>query len=446
MTGCGASQRSISAGHASANINEMRDSIVHASFYAENRRKLTATLPAGSLMLLFAGSYIRKTADENHMFYANRNFAYLTGIDQVSSVLVAFVTDSGVEETLFLLPKNPRWERWNGTLIGFDAASEASGIAAVRPLQELNAELDTYLTRRGATQLWVDIDCLNRDPNRQDFDSPAHLCARDITGRFPHVQVCNLLPRLKRQRAIKAPCEIEAMRQAEVLTGKGITAMMQAARPGMYEYELKAIYEGELMRHGALPGFPSIISTGSNNFCIHYYGYHGQVADGDMILNDVGARYDFLGTDVSRGWPANGKFSEKQRILYECAYETSQHMFSILKPGVPHSFVDKTIKAFNFERLRDRGVCQSFEDVGTYMWHGGAHHVGFDTHDVVDVVESDRLLEPGMVFCVDIGIYHEAWGVGFRLEDNCLITENGCENLSAGIPRSIQDIEAAMGR
>ena len=129
------------------------------------------------------------------------------------------------------------------------------------------------------------------------------------------------------------------------------------------------------------PGFPSIISAGNNNFCIHYYGYTGQAKDGDMILNDVGAQYDGLITDVSRGWPCNGHFSERQRTLYECALATYNYMFSIIRPGMRMSDVDATIRKYNAERLVEAGVMSSVDEVGTYMWHGGAHHIGYDVHD-----------------------------------------------------------------
>ena len=117
-------------------------------------------------------------------------------------------------------------------------------------------------------------------------------------------------------------------------------------------------------------------------------------------------------------------------------------MFSITRTGMRMSDVDATIRKYNAERLVEAGVMSSVDEVGTYMWHGGAHHVGFDTHDVVSA--RDELLRPGMTFCVDIGIYHEEWGIGFRLEDNCLITEDGCRNLSKDIPRTVEDIEAVM--
>ena len=160
-----------------------------------------------------------------------------------------------------------------------------------------------------------------------------------------------------------------------------------------------------------------------------------------MILNDVGAQKDYLMNDVSRGWPCNGTFNDRQRLLYECALQTSNHMFEIIKPGMPMKEVDAEARRYNAGLLVDAGVLDRVENIGTYMWHGGAHHVGFDVHDAVKAPE---MIAPGMVFCVDIGIYHEDWGIGFRLEDNCLVTEGGCENLSAMTPRTVEEIEDTM--
>lgn len=146
-------------------------------------------------------------------------------------------------------------------------------------------------------------------------------------------------------------------------------------------------------------------------------------------------------TDVSRAWPCNGKFSERQRILYECVLATSNYLFSIIRPGMKMEDVDATIRRYNAERLVEAGVLKSVDEVGRLMWHGGSHHIGYDVHDMV---KHPEILAPNMVFCVDVGVYNEEWGIGFRLEDNCLVTEDGCENLSAAIPRTIEDIEAAM--
>ena len=146
-------------------------------------------------------------------------------------------------------------------------------------------------------------------------------------------------------------------------------------------------------------------------------------------------------TDVSRGFPCNGRFSDRQRLLYECALATSDHLFSIIRPGMKMRDVDATIRSYNAQLLKDAGVLDDVKNIGTYMWHGGAHHVGYDVHDAVQTPEA---LAPGMVFCVDVGIYHEAWGIGFRVEDNCLVTPDGCENLSVMTPRTVHDIESVM--
>ena len=271
----------------------------------------------------------------------------------------------------------------------------------------------------------------------------AQQLAHRVQAGYPFVQVENILPALKRLRTLKAPCEIDAMRRAMTVTREGILRMMRASRPGMYEYEYKAEFDYALTQAGVLaPAFHSIISAGENNFCIHYDSYMGQAKDGDMILNDVGAQWDGECNDVSRGWPCNGKFSKEQRALYECALNTSNYMFSIIKPGMLMDDVDKTARRYCYEQLKKLGLLSSYDEIGKYMWHGGAHHVGYDVHDVVDAL--GKPIAPNMVFCVDIGIYVEDWGIGFRVEDNCLVTPSGCENLSASVPRTIEDIEAVM--
>jgi Xaa-Pro aminopeptidase len=160
-----------------------------------------------------------------------------------------------------------------------------------------------------------------------------------------------------------------------------------------------------------------------------------------MILNDVGATWNHMINDVSRGFPCNGRFTDKQKLLYNCALQTSDYMFSIIRPGMKMADVDKTIHAYNAQLLKDAGVLDDVNNVAKYMWHGGAHHIGYDVHDAIEMPE---IIRTNMTFCVDVGIYHEEWGIGFRVEDNCLVTESGCENLSAGIPRTIEEIEDIM--
>lgn len=405
------------------------------TFHIENRDTLRKNLPGGSIAILYSGTAPRKTSDEYYPFFADRNFVYLTGIEQSACILLM----QGDKDALFIAPPDIMAERWNGRRVKSDEATDISGVTDIRYTQGFTGHFDRLANSGDIENVYLNFNKFTAD----EPDSEAYKLAAYIKERYPFITLKNLAPFLKKQRLIKKPCEIEAMRKAEDITRAGVLAMMRASKPGMYEYELKAEFDYALAKLGTVPGFPPIISAGENNFCIHYNSYTGKIADGDLILNDVGACWDNIIVDVSRAFPCNGKFSEKQRLLYECAYDTSEYMFSIIKPGMPMRDVDGIIRTYNFEKLKAIGLLDDIKDVGKYMWHGGAHHIGYDVHDAVHVT-SDMPLAPGMAFCVDIGIYCEEWGIGFRLEDNCLITETGCENLSAVIPRSIEEIEAVM--
>ncbi|MDY5846665.1 MAG: aminopeptidase P N-terminal domain-containing protein [Bariatricus sp.] len=410
-------------------------------FFEENRKELYKSLEPQSLVIMLAGHAPRKTNDEDYPFFTNRNFLYLTGVEQAGTILMAVIGNNGeYEEKMYILPPDAMKERWTGRRIKEAEAEEKSGVHTFGYVDSFKEEMERYIHSGNIKRVCLDFD----EAFQKDGGNEAFVLAGELRKTAPYMTLENIHPQLKRQRTIKKPCEIEAMRKAEIITGAGIEAMMRASKPGMYEYQYKAEFDYALAQRGVLaPGFPSIISAGDNNFCIHYYDYRGQSKDGDMILNDVGAVWDYEINDVSRGWPCNGKFSERQKLLYQCAYNTSEYMFKTLKPGIPMAEVDKMVRQYNYEQLRQAGVCKNYDDIGTYMWHGGAHHVGFDVHDVVDA--KDRLTAPNMVFCIDVGIYHEEWGIGFRLEDNCLITEDGCENLSHAIPRTIEQIEGIMG-
>ncbi|MCL2497422.1 MAG: Xaa-Pro peptidase family protein [Symbiobacteriaceae bacterium] len=412
------------------------------SFHSGNRNTLYHTLPEGTLLLSFAGVAPHMTADVYYEFYPNRNFVYLTGLKQDAAGIIFLAQKSGekVEETAFILPPDERAERWNGPRPKAHEVEEIAGITNCRYLADFSNIIHRIIS--SGRYKYVALDLHKLTPELPD--DAAHSFAQLLAQRYPALQIINIHQQLRLQRLFKQPCEIEAMKRAIDITGQGIKAMMQAAKPGMYEYELKAIYQEVLTRHrGEALSFPPIISAGNNNFCIHYHAYSGQINEGDMILNDVGACWDGIYNDCSRSWPVSGKFSERQRLLYECAYQTSEHLFAIIKPGITTQEVDLTIRQYCYQLLHEAGLLASYEEIGKLMWHGGAHHVGYDVHDVV---AQGLPVAPGMVFCVDVGIYCEEWGIGFRLEDNCLITENGCINLSANIPRSIAEIEAAMGK
>lgn len=410
---------------------------MNAAFYTENRKKLSQYLEDGSVVFIFSGFAPRKRADEDYPFCADRNFVYLTGISRDAGLVYAMKKLGGkVSEKLFLLPADMMKERWTGRRTKADEASQISGITDIAYTDDFREYSAKALSE--CKKVYVDID----DTREERDYTEANRFGRFVSNEYKNIELANIRPALAEIRTIKADCEIEAMREAVRITGEGIKAMMHGVRDGMKEYEIKGLYDSALLANGCLePAFPSIISAGQNNFCIHYYSYSGTAHDGDMVLCDVGACYDYIGCDISRGFPLNGKFNDKQRKLYEAAYATSQHLFDIIKPGYAMEEVDREAQRFCYNYLHDYGLVDRPEHIGKLMWHGGSHHVGFDTHDIV---RRPELVAPGMVFCVDIGIYCEEWGIGFRLEDNCLVTPNGCENLGVNVPRTIEEIENEM--
>ncbi len=418
---------------------------MQAAFHAEKRHAFYDAMLPESVLLLFSGEEVRKTNDEYYPFFADRNFVYLTGLDCKEAVLLALKDANGtVTERLYILPPDPMAERWTGRRVKPEEATRLSGIADIRT-GDFHADVHTLLsgghyatTPSHFAHLYLDL--FRQSP--ADRDRPAQHFLRLAQTEYPFLHTEDASAILRTLRLIKTPEEIDAIRRAEEITKSGIESMMRASHPGMWEYEYKAVFDYALGQFGPQgPGFPSIISAGQNNFCIHYYSYTGQARDGDMVLADVGGLWDNHTADVSRGFPCNGRFTPRQRLLFDCMLKTSDHMFSIIRPGMKMADVDATIRRYNAELLREAGVLDDVRDIGTYMWHGGAHHIGYDVHDVV---ARPDVIAPGMVFCVDIGVYHEAWGIGFRLEDNCLVTEDGCENLSAAIPRTPDAIEALM--
>jgi len=410
------------------------------TFYIDNRRKVAAHMAAGDVMLFFSGEGVRKTADENYPFYTNRNFLYLTGVQQEQSALLLQHKDGSVQERLFVLKPDQAQEVWTGRRFTEAELHELSGVEQVEDIHQLNRALDALLAARPSPVLWLCFDALL--PERA-FDIEREFSQR-IRSRHPQVVIKNSYPVVCGLRKIKAPGEIEAVHQAMQITAAGIRQMMQAARAGQMEYELESVFNAELAVHGQRhTAFPSIISSGERNFYLHYSSLQGRVGEGELILTDVGAAYDDYHTDISRVFPVSGHFSQRQAQIYQVAYAANRAVMAQVRPGVPFSMPNQVCREVSFEGLKELGLLSDFADIGKYAWHGVSHHVGLDTHDVGGY--EDPMAE-NMIFTVDAGIYVREWGIGLRIEDNVLVTADGCENLSAAIPATIEEIEAVLAQ
>jgi Xaa-Pro aminopeptidase len=407
-------------------------------FYIENRRKLAAHMAENEAMLFFSGESVRKTADENYPFFANRNFLYLTGIHQERSALLLQKKGDLTSECLFVTRPNFEQEIWTGRRLTEAELREHSGVEGVEDIDHLNTTLERLLSSQPAMTLWL---CFDAHATERSFDLE-RVFTRQVRERHPHALIKNSYPLLARMRTIKAPEEIDAIRKAMQITEAGIRRMMRAARPGVMEYELEAEFDHELAVHGQRrTAFPSIIAGGERIFYLHYTALTSPLAEGELILTDVGAAYDEYCTDISRVFPANGRFNERQAQLYRVAYEANRAVMEQVRPGAFFPQLNRTCQEVSFQGLKALGLLDDLTDIRKYVWHGVAHHVGLDTHDVGIY---DQPMAEDMVFTVDAGIYVRQWGIGLRIEDNVLVTADGCENLSAAIPATVEEIESIM--
>ncbi len=408
------------------------------SFYVENRQRIAAHMTGNEVMLFFSGEGVRKTADENFPFFTNRNFLYLTGVKQEQSALLLQKKGDLVSECLFVTKPDLEREVWTGRRFTDAEINEISGVNEIEDIDTLNRRVNELLSFQNITTLWLCFDAL---ASERSFDIEREF-AKQIQGRYPHIVVKNSYPLLAAMRKIKAPGEIDAIRKAMKITDAGIRRLMRVAKPGMMEYELEAEFNSELAAHGQRrTAFPSIIAGGERIFYLHYTTPMSAVADGELILSDVGAAYDEYCTDISRVFPANGHFSERQAQIYQVAYAANRAIMEQVRPGISFQTLNPICRKVSFDGLKALGLLNDIADIGKYVWHGAVHHVGLDTHDVGGY---EQPITENMIFTVDAGIYVREWGIGLRIEDNVLVTADGCENLSAEIPSTIEEIENLM--
>jgi len=391
-------------------------------------------------MLFFSGESVRKTADENFPFFTNRNFLYLTGVKQEQSVLLLQKKEGIVSEILFVLEPDPIREIWTGRRFTDEELNQMSGIEQFEDINNLNKTINNLFSSQHVKALWL---CFDAFAPERSFDIEREF-AKGIRDRYPHIVIKNSYPYICAMRKLKTQEEIDAICKGIQITEAGIRRMMQVARPGMKEYELEAEFNYELAAHGQrTPAFPSIIASGERIFYLHYSHPFGLITDGELILTDVGAAYDDYCTDISRVFPANGHFSERQAQIYRIAYSANRAIMEQVRPGVSFNETNRICREVTFEGLKALGLVDDFIDIKKYVWHNTTHHIGLDTHDVGGYEEP---MAENMVFTVDTGIYIREWGIGLRIEDDVLVTANGCQNLSASIPATIEEIEDIMAR
>ena len=411
---------------------------MNKSFFIKNLETLCETIPDKAIFVICSGGESHRSADENFRFYANRSFVYLTGIDEPDCVLLVRRIFGKLYKTLFIRDPDPDKERWTGRRITAAEANERSGIEDIAFRSTFESTFHKLANDTYFNELYL---CLEANAGQERTDQN-HLFHRMVLEKYAGLRISNAFHQIASQRMIKQPAEIAALNKAVDITREGIMRMLDACKHAETEMDLFAEFVNVIHKHGAVePAFKPIISCGDNNFYLHYDTPSGKLIDGALCLVDVGAQVDFCNVDISRVFPKNGFFSEKQKLIYNIALEINNEVTSTIKPGMSFKDINDINRTLTFPRLKTAGLLTDAAELDKYVWHGCSHHIGFDVHDVGSY---EIPISEGMFFSMDMGLYIREWGIGMRIEDDVLVTADGLLNISSGIPRTIEEIEAAM--
>jgi Xaa-Pro aminopeptidase len=367
----------------------------------------------------------------------HNDFFYLTGLEAPGAWLVLVARKSGRDQAVLYLPaRDSTMEKWTGPRLAGAEAGRLAGITDVRPADKAVTEISELVLDAGSPARAGAV-YLSEQP-RQDSEFLRASLLRDGRRSRP-IKVENLDPVIARLRLVKDPDELSRLRRGIEITADALKESMRVARPGMWEYELEAIIEYTFRRNGAeRVGFPSIVASGPNAVTLHYDKNRRQVQAGDLVVEDVGAEFGYYSADMTRTVPISGRFTPRQRALYDLVLGTQQAAIDSVRPGTDLPALNRIARTYMRDHSGD--LCGSDSCV-PYFTHGLSHWLGMDVHDVGPF---GARLEPGMVLTVEPGIYLPSEGVGIRIEDDVLVTSGGHEVLSRAAPRSAVEIEQIM--
>jgi Xaa-Pro aminopeptidase len=399
---------------------------------AARRRALAARVGHGVVLVPAAHERdVERDYIQDNDFRQTNTFFYLTELEAQDAWLLLVAGGDAIETVLLLPPRTPAQERWTGVRLGPDSiAARLTGIARVVSTDSLERVLHAVRSGGQASgPLYVPLDATTRDePRLHDLLFTGH-------------DVRNLRPIVDSMRLVKDADEIARLRKAIDITALGHVAAMQAARPGMWEYEIEATLEAVFRRNGAdRVGYPSIVGSGPNSVTLHYDVNRRQTKDGDLVVVDAGAEWGQYTADVTRTFPVNGKFTMRQKAIYDLVLATQQAAFDSTRPGTTMGRLDAVAR--EYMRAHSGTLCGD-ETCDAYFIHHLGHWLGMDVHDVGDYRTP---LQPGMVLTLEPGIYLPRESLGVRIEDDVLVTATGAEWLSAKAPRATAEIERLMRR
>ncbi len=423
---------------------------IDRNLYIKNRKNFAAKMKPSSLAIFNSNDIYPISADSTMPFQQHRDIFYLSGVDQEESILVIFpdCPNEKHREILFLKETNDHIAVWEGEKLTKERALEVSGIKTVYWLQDLQKILFEIMTQ-------CDTVYINTNEHYRanvDTETREARFTKWLLEKYPAHQVAKSNPILQRLRSVKDPIELDLIQNACEITEKGFRRVLDFVKPGVWEFEIEAEYMHEFLRNRSRGfAYTPIVASGNNANVLHYIENNQQCKDGDSILMDVGAEYANYASDMSRTIPVNGKFTKRQKEVYDAVNRVKNDATKLLVPGAfwkeYHVEVGKlmTSELIGLGLLDKADVKNEDPDwpaYKKYFMHGTSHHMGLDTHDYGLLWEP---IKANMVFTVEPGIYIPEEGFGIRLEDDVVVQEQGEPfNLMRNIPIEAEEIEEIM--
>ena len=415
--------------------------------FGERRTRVFTQMQPNSALLLFSEIEKRRNNDCSYPFRQDSYFWYLTGFNEPNAALLLLKTEQAEKAIIFLRPRDPLLETWNGRRLGVERAPQQLNVNEAYSIEEFATVLPKIL--KNLTALY----------HVPEIHTWGDTLVSESAVNFS--EILDWRPMLSEMRLIKSPNEIRLMQQAGQITALGHIKAMQTTRPNRFEYEIESDILHEFNRHCArFPSYNSIVAGGNNACILHYTENDRPLNDGDLVLIDAGCEFAMYAGDITRTFPVNGKFSQPQREIYDLVLKAQKRAIELLVPGNSIKQANDEVIRIKTQGLVDLGILKG--DVDTlieqqayrqFYMHGLGHWLGLDVHDVGSYgQDKQRILEIGMVITVEPGIYisedadvpEQYKGIGVRIEDNLLMTEYGNKILTAAAPKEIADIENLM--
>lgn len=413
--------------------------------FIKRRQAFAKEMVKGSFSLLYSGETVFKSKDQNFPFTINRNFYYLTGLKRENFTLLMLHGEDCHYEFLFIEEPSEYATKWLGAKMTKEEASLVSGIAIenIHYQKDFEAFLSSRILMDSRYALSGIPTNIYLDLFRQTMVKPSSLITfRRVLEIYPELKVLDANTILDELRRVKSPAEIEEIKKAIDYTNAGIKALLSNVEPGKNEREQEALFEFAIKLAGSEGlSFGTICASGKNATVLHYENNNCVIEDNTLVLNDLGALSNEYAADITRTYPANGKFTERQKQFYQLVLDVNKKIISMIKPGIYLSDLNAKANEMLTEGMMKLGKIKEKSEISRYYYHSIGHYLGLDVHDVGTY---KKKLEPGVVITVEPGIYVSEEGIGIRIEDDVLVTKDGHLNLSKDIIKEIKDIEKYM--